>query len=166
LLRDCRTGDAARVSAICNHYVEQTPITFEETAVPADDMAKRIGEVTTRLPRLVGEQAGTVLGYAYATPWKARTAYRHSVETTIYVHPAATGQGIGTALYRSLLERLPPLGIHCAVGGIALPNPPSVALHGKLGFGKIGQFHEIGLKFGRWIEVGYWELKLPQCRRP
>ena len=161
MLRDCNSDDAVPVCAIYNHYVEQTPVTFEEAAVSADEMAKRIGEVTARFPWLVCERGGTVLGYSYATLWKARAAYRHSVETTIYLHPDATGKGIGTLLYRSLLDRLRPLGIHRAVGGIALPNPASVALHEKVGFRKIGQFHEIGLKFGRWIDVGYWELSLP-----
>ncbi len=161
LTRDCTPGDATQVCAIYNHYVERTAVTFEEAAVSADEMSRRIVEVTDRFPWLVWEQDGAVLGYAYAASWKSRSAYRHSVETTIYLRPDATGKGIGTRLYRNLLERLRPLGVHCAVGGIALPNPASVALHERLGFVKIGQFHEIGRKFGRWLDVGYWEIRLP-----
>jgi phosphinothricin acetyltransferase len=161
LLRDCTTSDATSICAIYNYYVERTTVTFEETTVSPDEMVRRMAEVTSRFPWLVWEQDGTVLGYAYATSWKTRSAYRQSVETTIYLNPDATGKGIGTVLYQSLLDRLRFLGMHCAVGGIALPNPASVALHEKLGFVKIGQFREIGLKFGQWIDVGYWELTLP-----
>jgi len=160
-LRDCTVSDAASICAIYNHYVERTIVTFEEAAVSVDEMVRRMADVTRSLPWLVWEQEDRVLGYAYATPWKTRSAYRYSVETTVYLNPAVTGNGIGTVLYRSLIDRLKTLGIHCAVGGIALPNPASVALHEKLGFVKIGQFREIGLKFGQWIDVGYWELRLP-----
>jgi|SRR5690348_5797181 phosphinothricin acetyltransferase len=162
LLRDCTVHDAAPISAIYNHYVVETRVTFEETVVSASEMAQRMAAVTAQFPWLVWERDGTVLGYAYAMSWKARSAYRHSVETTIYLSPDARGEGIGTALYQSLFERLRQLSIHCAIGVIALPNPASVALHEKLGFIKAGHFHEIGLKFGHWIDVGYWELRLPQ----
>lgn len=159
--RDCTARDAAPICAIYNHYVEQTRVTFEESAVSADEMARRMAEITGLFPWLVWERDGTILGYAYAMSWKTRSAYRHSVETTIYLSPDATGAGIGTALYQSLFDRLRPLDIHCAIGVIALPNPASVALHEKLGFMKAGHLHEIGLKFGQWIDVGYWELSLP-----
>lgn len=163
LVRDVTTHDAARICAIYNHYVAQTAVTFEEQPVSAEEMVRRIAEVTGGFPWLVWERDGAVLGYAYATSWKARSAYRHSVETTVYLSPNALGAGIGTALYQSLFDRLRALDIHCALGVIALPNPASVALHEKLGFTKAGHFHEIGLKFGQWIDVGYWELRLPQA---
>ena len=159
-LRDCTVQDAAPICAIYNHYVGETRVTFEETAVSAGEMAQRMAEVTGHFPWLVWERDGTVVGYAYSTPWKTRSAYRHSVETTVYLSQNATGEGIGTALYQSLFARLRPLSIHCAVGVIALPNAASVALHEKLGFIKAGHLHEIGLKFGQWIDVGYWELRL------
>ncbi len=160
-IRGCSSPDVTPILGIYNHYVEQTTVTFEEAAVSADEMQRRIMEVTSRFPWLVCEQDGTVVGYAYAAPWKTRSAYRHSVETTIYLDPNATGKGIGTTLYRALIDGLRARNVHCAVGGIALPNPASVALHEKLGFAKIGQFREIGLKFGRWVDVGYWQLTLP-----
>lgn len=160
-LRDGVARDATDVCSIYNHYVERTIATFELIAVPAEEMARRIVNVSGQLPWLVWEQDGMVLGYAYATLWKSRAAYAHSVETTVYLAPDPTGRGIGTVLYRSLLDRLRSLGVHCAVGAIALPNAPSVALHEKLGFAKIGQFHQIGFKFGEWIDVGYWQIKLP-----
>ncbi len=159
--RDCVPGDAPAICAIYNPYVAQTTVTFEEVAVSARQMKRRIAEVTRRLPWIVCEHNGAVLGYAYATAWKSRSAYRHSVETTIYLDRNLTGRGIGTELYRTLLARLRAHDVHCVAGGIALPNAASVALHEKLGFVKVAQFPQIGLKFGQWIDVGYWQLTLP-----
>jgi phosphinothricin acetyltransferase len=153
--------DAETIALIYNHYVRDTVVTFEEEAVSAQDMAARIAEVAaSSLPWLVVEQHGAVIGYARATQWRPRSAYRYSVETTIYLAPRSLGTGIGTRLYRALLERLKVQGLHLAIGGVALPNPASVALHEKLGFRKVAHFGEVGFKFGRWIDVAYWELKL------
>jgi L-amino acid N-acyltransferase YncA len=158
MIRACVAGDAAALCAIYNHYVRETVITFEETPVAPAEMAQRIVGVATRFPWLVAEQANEVVGYAYATQWKARSAYRMSVESTVYVAPGQARRGIGTALYRELIDALRTLGVHAVVGGIALPNAASIALHEKLGFKKIGQFIEIGRKFDRWVDVGYWQL--------
>lgn len=159
--RDYSAHDAPSVCAIYNYYVQQATATFEETVVSAEEMTRRIVDVTARFPWLVWEQDERVLGYAYATVWKGRSAYRHSVESTIYVAPDARGKGIGSTLYQRLLDKLRHLGIRCAAGIIALPNPASVALHEKLGFTKIGQLNQIGFKFDRWIDVGYWQIVLP-----
>ncbi len=158
MMRPCTTADAAAICDIYNHYVRKTVITFEEVPVPTAEMAQRILDVTARFPWLVAEEGDAIVGYAYAAPWKVRSAYRFSVETTVYVAPNHLGRGFGTALYRELLDALRKLDVHCAVGGIALPNAASVALHENLGFKNIGQFVEIGRKFDRWIDVGYWEL--------
>jgi phosphinothricin acetyltransferase len=160
MIRACTAADAAAICAIYNVYVRETVITFEEEPVSAGEMARRIEEVTARLPWLVAEESGAVVGYAYATPWKARSAYRFSVESTVYVARGHLGRRVGTDLYRELLAALRTLGVHVAVGGIALPNPASIALHEKLGFKKIGRFVEIGRKLDRWVDVGYWELIL------
>ena len=159
-IRSCTPADAAAICAIYNQYVRDTVITFEETPVATAEMAQRIDDVTARLPWLVAEERGAILGYAYATPWRTRSAYRLSVETTVYVSPDHMRRGLGAALYRDLIAQLRRLGLHAAVGGIALPNPASIALHEKLGFQKIGQFVEIGRKFDRWVDVGYWQLIL------
>lgn len=121
----------------------------------------RIADVQAAgLPWLVAEAEGVVAGYAYATKWRVRHAYRFSVESSVYLAPASAGQGIGTMLYRALLDRLRDGGFHLAIGGIALPNAASIALHEKLGFEKVAQFREVGFKFGRWTDVGYWQLSL------
>ncbi len=158
LVRLATSADAAAVAAIYNHYVAETVVTFEETCVPGEQMARRMGEVfAAGLPWLVAEGAGDVVGYAYATRWRTRSGYRYSVEITVYLAPSCVGQGIGTRLYAALFERLHALGVHAVIGGIALPNPASVALHEKFGLEQVAHFRETGFKFGRWIDVGYWE---------
>jgi phosphinothricin acetyltransferase len=160
LIRPCLPADAPRICEIYNYYVRETVVTFEEAPVEDDDMAGRIEEVAARFPFLVSERDGKVVGYAYAARWHARSAYRFSVESTIYLAPNAGGRGIGSVLYAALLAELRSLGVHCVIGGIALPNPSSVALHEKFGFRKVGQLDEIGWKFGNWVDVGYWQLVL------
>ena len=123
-------------------------------------MAKRITDVTAQLPWLVWETDGVVIGFGYATSWKARAAYRHSVESSIYLAPDVTGRGLGSQLYAALIADLRQRGLHCVIGGAALPNPASVRLHEKLGFQKVAEFRQVGLKFGRWIDVAYWQLML------
>jgi L-amino acid N-acyltransferase YncA len=159
-IRACTSADAAAICDIYNRYVRETVITFEETPVAAAEMAQRIEDVTAHWPWLVAEVHGAIVAYAYATPWKARSAYRFSVETTVYVAHDHMRRGLGAALYRQLIDELRERGVHAAVGGIALPNEASVALHEKLGFKKIGQFVEIGRKLDRWVDVGYWQLIL------
>lgn len=160
-LRDAIPEDAAAIAAIYNPYILDTTISFEEDAVPDDEMARRIGDVQAAgLPWLVAEDEGVVIGYAYATKWRVRHAYRHSVESSVYLAPAAARKGVGTALYEVLLERLRAGGYHLVIGGIALPNEASVALHEKMGYVKAAHFKEVGFKFGRWLDVGYWQKTL------
>jgi phosphinothricin acetyltransferase len=160
MIRAARAGDAARICAIYNHYIESTVVTFEEEPVEPAEIASRMADVTANLPWLVYERDGALAGYAYASTWHKRSAYRFGVESTIYLAPDATGKGIGSRLYGALLAQLRERRLHCVVGVIALPNPGSVALHEKLGFAKIGHLKEIGWKFGRWVDVGHWQLML------
>ena len=160
MIRPCEVSDAAAICSIYNHFVRNSIATFEETPVIEQDMVQRIRTVIDHLPWLVWEQDGAISGFCYASPWRARSAYRHSVETTVYLSPESTRRGIGAQLYRELVSRLRSLDIHSAMGVIALPNPASVAVHEKTGFRKVGQLHEIGRKFDQWIDVGYWQLML------
>jgi L-amino acid N-acyltransferase YncA len=161
MIRQAIAADANAIADIYSRYVLETVVTFEEQPVSPPEIAERIAEVTAvPLPWLVKEQAGAIVGYAYASKWKGRCAYRFSVETTVYLAPDSIGRGIGTELYQALLTHLKALGLHVAIGGIALPNAASVALHEKLGFRRVAQFSEVGFKFGKWIDVGYWELIL------
>jgi len=128
-------------------------------------MAARIARIARAYPYLVAEKDAAIVGYSYADHWHERCSYRLSVETTVYLAPEHTGAGLGTALYARLLEDLGAAGFHCAIGGIALPNPASVALHEKLGFERAALFREVGRKFDRWIDVGYWQRRFDGAAR-
>lgn len=161
LIRPATPDDAAAIAAIYNHYVTHTTVTFEEQPVSGEDMSERLREVAAAsLPWLVAVQSGQVVGYAYATKWKGRCAYRYSVESSVYLAHDRVGKGLGSLLYRELFSRLKDRGIHAIIGGIALPNPASVALHERLGMTQVAHFREVGFKFGGWIDVGYWQATL------
>ncbi|AOS45676.1 Phosphinothricin N-acetyltransferase [Lacunisphaera limnophila] len=161
MLRLATPADAADITAIYNHYVLHTIVTFEEEPITAKEMAQRITEVlATGRPWFVWEENGRVLGYSYASGWKSRCSFRFSLETTVYLAADATRRGLGTILYTALIEALRKTKTHALIGGISIPNPGSIALHEKLGFQKIGHFKEVGWKFDQWIDVGYWELVL------
>ena len=161
MIRNAQPNDAAPIAEIYNHYVLNTTITFEEQPVTAPQMAERMAEVQAAgLPWLVAEREGQVLGYAYACKWKARSAYRHSVECSVYLDRQAVGGGVGSSLYEALFAELKSRGLHVVIGGIALPNEGSIALHEKFGLRKVAQFEEVGFKFGRGVDVGYWQKTL------
>lgn len=160
LIRDAEPEDAGFIASHYNHYVLTTAVSMETEAVDSAEIARRMADVRDGgLPWIVLEEHGRLLGWAYATKWRARPGYRHAVETTVYLAPAQGARGHGTRLYGALLERLRGR-FHCAIGGIALPNPASVALHERLGFRQVAHFAEVGHKFGAWIDVGYWQRML------
>ena len=161
LLRPAAGADCDAMARIYNHYITHTIITFEEEPITAADMAARLRDVASMsMPWLVAEAGGAIAGYAYAARWKARSGYRFSAESTVYLDPGHTGRGLGTLLYTHLFALLREKGLHAVIGGIALPNDASVALHEKLGMEKVAHFRETGFKFGRWIDVGYWQRTL------
>ena len=161
MIRSAEPDDAQRICEIYNHYVLETTITFEEQPVSETAMRERMADAGRGLPWLVSEDCG-VAGFAFASPWKSRCSYRFSVESSIYLDPDSTGRGLGRPLYEELLDRLKAEGYRSALGGIALPNDASIALHEKCGLKKVAQFEEVGFKFGRWIDVGYWQRLLVQ----
>jgi phosphinothricin acetyltransferase len=160
MVRNVIPGDIQQICEIYNYYIQNTTITFEEETIDYNEMKKRIDEITASLPFYVYVDNEEVIGYSYASKWKGRSAYRFSVESTIYLKNDKTGKGIGTILYTALINDLRQRGIHAIVGGIALPNEKSQNLNEKLGFKKIAHFCEIGYKFNKWLDVGYWELIL------
>ncbi|QDQ29356.1 N-acetyltransferase [Chitinimonas arctica] len=160
-MRSACAADAAAIAAIYNPYVLDSVITFEETPVSVAAMADRISDtLAAGLPWLVAERDGQLQGYAYAAKWRARSAYRYALESSVYLAPTAKRLGLGSELYRCLLARLREIGCHTVIGGIALPNTASVALHEKLGYRRVARFEQVGYKFERWIDVGYWQLHL------
>jgi len=157
-IRLCQPADAEQICAIYNFYIETSIVTFEETKIDLVEMLKRIEAICTQYPFFVAIDNDEIVGYAYATQWKERSAYSRSVESTVYIKNNQHMKGIGFTLYKKLIEELKLRNLHCVIAGISLPNAASGALHEKLGFKKVAHFHEVGRKFNEWIDVGYWEL--------
>jgi phosphinothricin acetyltransferase len=160
MIRDVKPGDSGQICRIYNHYIENTIITFEEESLEPGEMERRIREVTKEHPWIVFEEEGRILGYAYAHTWRSRSAFRFSLESTVYLDPGEMGKGIGTRLYSRLLQLLKDQGIHMVIGVLSLPNEGSRKLHEKFGFKKVAHYREVGLKFGKWIDIGSWQLNL------
>lgn len=152
--------DAAGIQAIYAPVVRETAISFEVEPPTVDDMRQRIVTVVERMPWLVCEHRGEILGYAYASPHRARAAYQWSVDVSVYIHAHARRAGMGQALYRSLLTLLTLQGFYQACAGITLPNPASVGLHESLGFQPVGVYRAVGYKLGAWHDVGWWQLTI------
>ncbi|MES1991914.1 MAG: arsinothricin resistance N-acetyltransferase ArsN1 family B [Pseudomonadota bacterium] len=165
-IRIARVSDAKAIGDIYAPYVRDTVISFEYVPSDEAEMKARIVKITSRLPWLVYEEAGAVLGYAYASPHRDRAAYQWSVEVGIYIGSEAQRRGIGRALYAVLLSALRLQGCHRAYGGITLPNAASVGLHEACGFKAIGIYREVGFKFGKWHDVGWWGLDLGSSLAP
>jgi len=159
-IRECAPSDCQALSEIYNHYIRNTVVTFEQVPVNAIEMEQRVGLVQKTHTWLVGTHNNQIVGFAYAAPWHGRSAYRHTVETTIYLAPEQMGYGYGRRLYGALLESLISFDCHVAIAVIAIPNAASVKLQQALGFEYVGVLHEVGYKFDRWVDVEYWQKRL------
>lgn len=160
MIRKIQIEDAAAICEIYNYYILNSSATFEEDIVTEVQMKERIQKLTLHFPWTVFVEEEKVIAYAYATAWRARAAYRNTVESSIYLHPNARKKGIGTQLYGNLLSILKKRKLHTVIGGVTLPNDSSIALHEKFGFEKVAHFKKVGFKFGQWLDVGYWQLML------
>ncbi|MEX2549249.1 MAG: N-acetyltransferase family protein [Nitriliruptoraceae bacterium] len=159
-VRDATTADLPAVAAIYTHYVLRTTTTFNtEVRTPRQWQDRFESQVVRgRYHLLVAEAAGTVAGFVETGPFRPKAAYERSLELSVYVAPDATGAGIGSALYRTLLARLEAdEGFHRAYAIVALPNDPSVAFHEQQAFTLRGTLSEAGHKFGRYLDVAYFE---------
>jgi phosphinothricin acetyltransferase len=158
MIRNVMLEDALKICEIYNHYVLNSVVTFEETPVEIDEMRRKIQAVTSKLPWIVYEEGEQILGFAYASEWKSRSAYKHTVESTVYLNKGEFNKGLGSSLYAALIKQLIKMDFHAIIGGVSMPNDASIALHEKFGFKKVAHFKEVGFKFGNWVDVGYWEL--------
>jgi len=174
-LRPARAGDAAAIVAIYAPHVLAGTVSFETEVPDANAMQARMAASGGLYPWIVategeeagGEQGNSILGYAYATPFSAREAYRWAVETTIYVSGGAQRRGLGRQLYGALIRTLRAQGFTQAIGRIALPNLGSEGLHEAMGFRRAGVFRAIGWKHDQWIDVAYWQCELaPSASAP
>jgi L-amino acid N-acyltransferase YncA len=155
LIRPSLDGDVAAIAAIYRHHVLHGLASFEEVPPEPDELADRRRKIVARgLPYLIAERSGRVLGYCYASPYRTRSAYRFTLEDSIYIDAAEIGRGIGRALLGSLLDRCTELGYRQMVAVIGGSDTwPSIRLHEALGFARVGLLPAIGFKFGAWVDT-------------
>lgn len=160
LIRPANERDLPELVRVYNHYVTTTHITFDTQAFTVEERRRWFDSFSESGPYrlLIAKVDDQFVGYASSTAFQAKPAYVQSVETTIYLDPAFVGRDIGQPLYGALLEALrSEKSVHRAYGGIALPNPNSIALHERLGFHLAGTFREVGFKFGKYWDVSWYE---------
>ncbi|MFH9398943.1 GNAT family N-acetyltransferase [Streptomyces sp. NPDC017638] len=157
-------GDLEALTALYNHYIRETAITFDTVVLTPEERRPWLLSHPEDGPHrlMVAADADTrrVLGYATSSPYRPKPAYGTSVETSVYVAPDAGRRGIGTLLYDALFKALAEEDVHRAYAGIALPNEASERLHARFGFRHVGTFHEVGRKFGRYRDVAWYEREL------
>ena len=164
MIRSATAKDASAICDIYNYYIDNSVISFEYEKVSVEAMQQRIETTTANFTWLVYEEQGEIQAYAYANLWKAREAYKHILELTVYASHNLTSKGVGTKLYQALIDTIKNYPddkkIKSLMGVIALPNEASVALHKKMGFIEAGYFKEVGFKFDEWIDVAYYQKDL------
>jgi phosphinothricin acetyltransferase len=161
-IRPARETDLPRLTEIYNHYVINTPITFDLDPVSVDQRRLWLAQFAEAGPHrlLVAEDAGRVVGYAGSHQFRTKKAYDTTVETTIYCAHDHTGRGIGATLYTALFDTIRGEDLRIAIAGVTLPNEASVALHARFGFTPVGVMHQVGRKFGQYWDVGFYEKRL------
>lgn len=159
-IRTATPTDVPGILDIYAPFITGTIVSFEYEVPTVADFAKRVQTIQQRLPYLVAESDGRVLGYAYASPHRDRAAYQWSVDTSVYVQPDSHRRGIARQLYTTLLDLLRQQGFYNAYAGITLPNPASEAFHRSMGFEPVGVYQNVGYKFGAWHSVQWLQLAL------
>jgi L-amino acid N-acyltransferase YncA len=162
LIRVAEERDAQAIAGIYAPAITDAVISFELTPPDAKAMSRRMLAIQRQYPWLVYEESKTVLGYVYASVHNERAAYRWSVDVTAYIRHDAHRRGIGMALYTALFEILVLQGYRTACAGITLPNTASVQMHAASGFTLVGVYHDVGYKFGKWHDVGWYERSLAE----
>ncbi len=162
-IRPAREEDLPRLRDIYNHYVVNSYVTFDLDPVTLEDRRQWFRQFNSTGPHrlFVAKEKDEVIGYAGSFRFRTRCAYERTIETTVYCAPEVVGRGIGSKLYQVLFESLREEDLHVAIGAIATPNEPSVALHERFGFTLAGVTHEVGRKFDRFWDVAWYEKRLP-----
>ncbi|WBB63999.1 GNAT family N-acetyltransferase [Streptomyces sp. WMMC500] len=161
-IRPGAEGDLEELTRIYNHYVVETPITFDIEPLTVEQRRSWLTAHPDRGPHrlLVAEEGGKILGYATSSPFRPKQAYATSVETSVYLAPEHVGRGVGGLLYTALFEVLEREDVHLALAGVALPNEASERLHLRFGFRPVGVYEEVGRKFGRFWDVAWFQKRL------
>jgi L-amino acid N-acyltransferase YncA len=160
MVRDAENGDLAAINRIENDAIEVTFAHFGLVPVTLAETEQAFAQAMGRYPWVVKEQDGQVIGFARATSWKPREAYRWTTEVGVYVSPNFQGQGVGKELYAALFPKLQQMGFRTILAGIAQPNDPSVRLHEAFGMAHVGTLPNVGFKQGEWRSVGYWAMTI------
>jgi phosphinothricin acetyltransferase len=159
-IRLAKPDDRAAIDAIYNHYVRTSTCTYAEEPEPDEVRRAWFDAHGERHPITVLERAGEVLGWASLSPWKDRSGYRFTCELSVYLRDDARGRGHGRRLLADLIERATALGYHVIIGGISSDQAPSIRLHERMGFTQVAHFVETGFKFGRRLDVLYYQRRL------
>ncbi len=160
-IRDFAWGDVPAITAIYGHYVQHSVVTFDTECPSETAMAEKFGHMAELgHPAIVAESDGRTVGFAYASTFRARPAYRFTCEDTLYLAPDAIGQGIGTALLKDVIVRSKSFGFRQMVAVIAAGTEASIKLHERQGFAILGNFPDLGFKFDRWIGIVHMQRTL------
>lgn len=160
MIRDVNIKDAKDLVNIYNYYVVNSIVTLDLIPFSILDFEEKINSISKKFPFIVFEVQNEVLGYAYANTFRTKPAYKNTVELTVYLKYTELGKQIGKKLYSELLQQLKIQNYHVVIGGLTLPNDASIKLHETFGFEKVAHFKEVGYKFDKWHDVGFWQLKL------
>lgn len=166
MIRLAQKEDMSQMLELYQYFVMKTAVTFDINTPPLDVFESKINSIMEEAPCLVCELDGSIVGYAYAAPYREKGAYKWTRELTVYVHPDFHKQRIGTALYIALIDILKAQNYRHLVAAITLPNIPSVSFHERLGFMLVGVFDNIGVKFGKAYRVGWFQCAIRDMYEP
>lgn len=159
-VRDARDADLPAIRAIFNHWIEHSTASFRTVPDGSEQTRAWFARRDAAHPVLVAEEDGRVVGWASLNPHKGTGGYRHTVELSVYLREDARGRGLGRRLLDELLARARAAGHHAVLGGVCTEQTASMRLHEAMGFTKVAHLREVGFKFGRWLDVAYFEKLL------
>ena len=159
-IRSATESDLAAINEIYNHYVLQSTCTYQEEPESLESRRQWLARHGDKHPVIVAEAEGLIVGWGSLSPYHSRSAYRHTVENSVYVDRRHQGKGIGSALLKELISRGRSAGHQAIIAAIDADQPASIRLHAKFRFEEVGRFKRVGFKFGRWLNVVYMELLL------
>jgi phosphinothricin acetyltransferase len=166
LIRLATADDLVAINDIYSHYVHHSTCTYQEESEPIESRRAWFEKHGDKHPVTVATIDGRVVGWGSLSPYHLRSAYRFTVENSVYVHHEMQRRGIGSLLLQDLLDRARAAGHRVIIAGIDAEQTASVALHAKFGFQHVGRLKQVGFKFGRWLDVIYMELVLENDQRP